>query len=91
MGGGWSGFEDGLADFLAGGSAFGQYAGQGQGQGGSNVNNPDPPKPKLAAPTVPYVQKTTNYTPPPQQAAIGNNFSTTNQYQARYGSSATHF
>ena len=80
MGGGWSGFEDGLADFLAGGSAFGQYAGQGQGQGGSNVNNPDPPKPKLAAPTVPYVQKTTT-----------NNFSTTNQYQARYGSSATHF
>ena len=69
MGGGWSGFEDGLADFLAGGSAFGQYAGQGQGQGGSNVNNPAPP----------------------QQAAITNNFSTTNQYQARYGSSATHF
>jgi len=91
MGGSWSGFEDGLADFLSGGTAFGQYAGQGQGQGGTDTDNPDPPKPKLQAPVIPFVAKTTNYSAPPQQSAIQNNFSSTNQSQVRFGSNPSHF
>jgi len=91
MGGSWSGFEDGLADFLSGGSAFGQYAGQAQGQGGTDTDDPKHNNPTLKDPNIPFVQKTTNYSAPPQQQAINNNFSSTTQSQARFGPSPSHF
>jgi len=71
-----------------------------EGQGGANAgNNPPPgsqigPNPQPAppkAPTLPYMPVAQYFTAPPQQRDIQNNFSTTQQYAARYGQSGSHF
>lgn len=71
--------------------------GNGTAQGGPGM--PDPggaPAPKAPGPpgppTAPYIQPVTQFSAPPQQTDIQNNFSTSNGYQQRYGlAGRTHF
>ena len=61
------------------------------GIGDPYYTEPDAKNVPLKAPVIPFVARTTNYTAPPQQAAIQNNFSSTNQSQIRFGNNPSHF
>ena len=69
----------------------------GTAQGGPGM--PDPggapapkPPPPPGPPSMPYIQPVTQFSAPPQQTDIQNNFSTSNGYSQRYGlGGRTHF